>query len=473
LSPSEREDGRMDEATVNGEILDRELGTKNIKKLFLKYGASTLVGMLAQAVMVMIEGVIIGNGLGALGLATVSIIMPLELLSLALGGAFGIGVSTISAIKLGEEKKEEAHRVFSEGFWLTTIITVVISVLIGINAHSVAGLLGATPDILNESTTFIQIFMIGFPFCVLGQVLCYMVRVDEKPGIATFLMTISSVIAIVELYYGVMVAKMGIVAVAIYYALSIGIWFLAIVYFLFGKTEFRIKLQLKMTTSDMKNMMIIGMPFFIVQISSFIFTWVVNVLLGNLGTSTDVASFGIINGYIFYNLNLVTTALTNGMQPIASYNYGAKFKKRLSELINVSVISNFVVIAGLTLLFALFSKNIIELFAGGDQKLVDVTSRNAVIMVCCSAFGLTSNIMSGYFQSIDNIKVSVILGISRFLFLAIPLMFLFSSLFGVDGVWYSQPVADMIVFGLSVIFIKKELQQLKIIKEGALSDEGR
>ncbi|MGX7419929.1 MATE family efflux transporter [Carnobacterium gallinarum] len=357
----------MNDSMETIEVAEGELGGKPIKSLFLKYGASTLIGVFAQAIMVMIEGVIIGNGLGALGLATVSIIMPLELLSLALGGAFGIGISTMSAIKLGEDKKAEAHRIFSEGFWLTTIITVIVAVVIGLNASSVASLLGATPDILDHSTTFIQIFMIGFPFSVIGQLLCYMVRVDEKPIIATFLMTLASVIAIVELYYGVIVANLGIVSVAIYYALSIGVWFLAIVYFLVGKTGFRIRLSMKMNLPDMKNMLIIGLPFFIVQISSFIFTWVVNVLLGKLGTSTDVASFGIINGYIFYNLNLVTTALTNGMQPIASYNYGAKLKNRLLELINISISSNFIIVAVLTGLFAVFSTNMIELFAGGDQ----------------------------------------------------------------------------------------------------------
>lgn len=458
----------METQAVKEDLADRELGTKSIKKLFTKYGASTLAGMLAQAIMVMVEGVIIGNGLGALGLATVSIIMPLELLSLALGGALGIGVSTVSAIKLGEDDKNKAYQVFSQGFWLASIISVLMALLIGFNAEHVASLLGATPDIIQDCTTFIQIFMIGFPFCVVGQVLCYMLRVDEHPGIATFLMTISSVIAIAELYYGIMVAKIGIVSVAIYYSISIGIWFLAILYFLFGKTHFKIGLPAKFNLENIKSILLTGMPFFIVQISSFIFTWVVNVLLGRLGTSTDVASFGIINGYIFYNLNLVTTALTNGMQPIASYNYGAKLKKRLSELINVSVTSNFVIIAFLTILFAVFSKNIITLFAGGDVELVNVTSKNAVIMVCCSAFGLTSNLVSGYFQAIDKIKLSVLLGVSRFLFLAIPLMLIFTQMFGVDGVWYSQPVADVIIFVISFIYIRKELKRLKTPEKGTL-----
>ncbi|WP_169741033.1 hypothetical protein [Carnobacterium gallinarum] len=76
--------------------------------------------------------------------------------------------------------------------------------------------------------------------------------------------------------------------------------------------------------------------------------------------------------------------------------------------------------------------------------------------------------MSGYFQAIDKIKLSIILGVSRFLILAIPLMFLFSNVYGVDGVWHSQPVADIIAFVLSVILIRNELLQLKSLDEGML-----
>ena len=81
----------MDELLIEPEPTERELGTAPIKPLFARYAAITFAGMLAQMVMVVLEGLIIGNGLGPLGLAAVTVILPLELLNLALGGALGMG----------------------------------------------------------------------------------------------------------------------------------------------------------------------------------------------------------------------------------------------------------------------------------------------------------------------------------------------------------------------------------------------
>ena len=89
----------------------RELGTKPILPLFTKYSFLTFVGMIAQCIMVLCEGIIIGNGLGTEGLACVELIMPMEYLMLALGGFFAIGISTIAGIRLGngDPKGQEGH----------------------------------------------------------------------------------------------------------------------------------------------------------------------------------------------------------------------------------------------------------------------------------------------------------------------------------------------------------------------------
>ena len=95
---------------------DRELATKPVHGLFVKYSLITLIGMAAQAVMVILEGVIIGNGLGSFGLAVVGIIMPLELLNLALGGSLGMGVATVAGNRLGAGDMAGARKAFGQGF---------------------------------------------------------------------------------------------------------------------------------------------------------------------------------------------------------------------------------------------------------------------------------------------------------------------------------------------------------------------
>ena len=138
---------------------DRELATKPVHGLFVKYSLITLIGMAAQAVMVILEGVIIGNGLGPLGLAAVTVILPLELLNLALGGALGMGTAAAAGQRLGSGDTAGAQKVFNQGVWLAAYLLVALSAAIALFAPQIATMLGATPDIHDDVTAFIRLLM--------------------------------------------------------------------------------------------------------------------------------------------------------------------------------------------------------------------------------------------------------------------------------------------------------------------------
>ena len=158
---------------------DRELATKPVHGLFVKYSLITLIGMAAQAVMVILEGVIIGNGLGSFGLAVVGIIMPLELLNLALGGSLGMGVATVAGNRLGAGDMAGARKAFGQGFWLSTYLILAVSALIFIFAPQIALMLGATPDLVDGVVTFMRIFVCFYPFCILGQMMSSVLALQQ------------------------------------------------------------------------------------------------------------------------------------------------------------------------------------------------------------------------------------------------------------------------------------------------------
>ena len=199
----------------------RELGTKPILPLFTKYSFLTFVGMIAQCIMVLCEGIIIGNGLGTEGLACVELIMPMEYLMLALGGFFAIGISTIAGIRLGNGDPEGARRAYGQGTLFTLLAMVILSAIIFIFAGPVADLMGTPAEYKDMMIIFLRIFMVGYPFCVIGHIVVYMARVDEKPAIATWAMTSSAVIALAWLYVSTYILKLGIPGGAVYYSISI------------------------------------------------------------------------------------------------------------------------------------------------------------------------------------------------------------------------------------------------------------
>lgn len=445
---------------------DRELGVKPITGLFAKYSFLTFIGMLAQGIMVICEGIIIGRGLGEMGLACVGLIMPLEYLMLALGGFFAIGVSTLAAMKLGDGDEAGARKVYGQGLWFSFIAIVIIAVVIFIFASPVATLLGATPDLHSSIVLFIRIFMVGYPFCIIGHIAVYMARVDEKPSIATWAMTLSAVLALIWLYVSVFILKLGIAGCAGYYASSIGIWAFFILYFFVSKnTIFKTKMSdLHFDKEIILEIVKIGFPYLLVQASSTVYTIVLNNFLGKFGGELDIAAFAVINGYIVYILMMITQATTGGLQPIASYNLGAKLYDRVIKLIKVGIGGNVLAVYALAIIFWIAATPVCTLFIGEGSELIDISAQYTRIVITFTALGLTANLMSGYFQAVERVVESTILGICRYIIFGIPAIFIMANMMGITGVWFSQPVSDVLAFGLSLVLAGMEIKRLKKIK---------
>ena len=453
----------MDELLIEPEPTERELGTAPIKPLFARYAAITFVGMLAQMVMVVMEGLIIGNGLGPLGLAAVTVILPLELLNLALGGALGMGTAAAAGQRLGSGDTAGAQRVFNQGFWLSAYLLVALAALIALFAPQIATLLGATPDIHADVTAFIRLLMCFYPFCTLGQLLCSLLRTDEKPSLASALTVIASVASLFWLYLCVYVLELGFAAAGAYYGMSTGLWFFAILYFQFNeKSTFKVSLSgMRLDRAVCGAILWQGLPLFLVQAASLVYTIVINNYLGALGGDPDLAAFAVINGYVVYLLDILCLSATYGLQPIASFNCGARHYRRLRELITASLGGSFVVLAAVCATVIAFSGPISAFFIGDDPELVALTASHFLPLLACAPFGFLAQIASAYFQAVGQERKSIVLGVCRYLLFAIPLIVALAATLGLTGVWWSQPPADLLAAGFALALVAHERKRLK------------
>ena len=264
---------------------ERELASKPIPSLVRRYTIVTGQGMLAQIIMVVLEGLVMGWGLGAHGLACVSIIMSAEFLNLAFGNLFGTGVPAIVGNLLGAGDVKGASKAFSQGFWLTSIVSIILAVIMAVFTEPICAFFGATPDIMADTVLGVRTFSILLPFTVVGQMVTAVMRVDEKVQIQANLMTVSAIIAIVWLALSTFIFKLGTMGAGIYYGLSIGLWFVAVFYFVFSKhTKFKIAFSdMKLEGKLCKEILTIGLPTFLVQAASLLYTIVINNYLGVLG----------------------------------------------------------------------------------------------------------------------------------------------------------------------------------------------
>lgn len=445
---------------------ERELGTQPIPKLFVKYASIAFMGMIAQIIMVVFEGIIMGNGLGAHGLACVSIIMSVELMNVALGSALAVGVSTVAGNRLGAGDTEGAKHAFSQGFWLTTILIVVLIILAEIFVEPLVTFLGATPDIFDDTVGAIRVFLLGLPFCVIGQMLCGMLRIDEKPHAVATIQIVSAVVAIIWLAASTFVLNFGVTGAGLYYAISIGLWFVVIYYFVGGKRSvFQIRLaDIKLEPGLCLQIIKIGLPLFLLQATSSVYTTVVNNQLGVLGSSLDIAAFAVINGYVVYIIMMVVQAITYGVQPIAAYNAGAKAYGRMKELLKTSLAIQVLVIAVVTVIVWAAAYPICLLFAG-DPELASVSADATRIVILLGALGWSSQVISSYFECVERVVIATVLGIARYIFFTIPAVYVLGGMMGVQGVWWAQPVADVLTFALVMVFVVIELKRLSALEK--------
>ena len=444
---------------------DRELASKPIPSLVRRYTIVTGQGMLAQIIMVILEGLVMGWGLGAHGLACVSIIMSAEFLNLAFGNLFGTGVPAIVGNLLGAGDVKGASKAFSQGFWLTSIVSIILAVIMAVFTEPICAFFGATPDIMADTVLGVRTFSILLPFTVVGQMVTAVMRVDEKVQIQANLMTVSAIVAIVWLALSTFIFKLGTMGAGIYYGLSIGIWAIGAFWFIGGKkSQLQIKLaDLKLDMAICGQIFKIGFPFFLVQAATFIFNTVANTLLGTLGGelgSLYIAAFAVINGYILYIVMMIAQCFSYGLQPIAAFNAGAKAWDRLKQSLSCAIKYQIVVLLIVSIVIWLAATPVCAFFAGSDADLVEVAASATRIIIIAVCLGYLAMTVSIYFQSVEKVVLSTFCSLLRYVICSVPLMYLLGNMMGVQGIWIALVVADAITGIISIALALNEQKRL-------------
>lgn len=449
----------------NAPILDSELGTKKVRSLLFKYSLASLAGISWQMIAAIFDGFFVGNGIGATGLATISIVFPLWMLVIALSMLFGVGASSQSAAKKGEGDAEGARQIFAKGFWYSIILSAIISIFVLTFTEQVVRFFGATDEFIGSAITYTRIYMVGFPFFVTGLYFYYYILVDEKPLIAAFAQIIPAVLGITFEYVFIFKLDFGIAGSPLAsWGICVGGYFLLIFYFIFNKkTIFKIKLSdlKQITRHDLNQINKIGFAGFMTQISMTVASIIINNQIGVYGTDLDFAVYGVINAYLIYILVNITQAFIYGQLPIASYNYGAKRYARVVDLIKNAVIYSILTQVIVLLSMFVFADSVLMFFCGNDPELIAATKKVMYVFLLLYPLGGYTFVASGYFQALNLNGKALVNGCSRYIIFVIPLLFILPQISGLHGIWIAQPIADTLSFVCATVFMYHETDRLK------------
>ena len=443
---------------------DERMGSKKILPLLVEFSIPAIIGMLVNAIYNVVDRIFIGNapGLGAIGIAGITISYPVTSVLMAISLMVGVGGATRFSIALGQKKHKEAAIYQGNAIILTVIFGLIFMVFGNLFVNSLLVMLGSSDRVLPYARDYLSIVLYGAVFQCVTMCGNNFSRAQGNPKNAMISQLIGAGFNIVFDYILIIKFNMGMQGAAL---ATIGGQFLSMIwqlcYLCSNRSLIKLDLQhIKIRISFALDIIRTGIPAFLMQMANSVLNFILNSSLGTYGGDVAISAVGIITSFQTI-CQMPLTGLMQGQQPLISYNYGAQKIDRVKETLKYSIIGGTIIALLGFLAVELFPKTIILMF-NNEPEVVELGTRAIRIWFICLPL-LGAQIMSAnYFQCIGKIKVASVLNLLRQVIVLIPMILILSSLIGLDGIFIAVPIADLTAFLITIFLFIKSIRKIKI-----------
>ena len=443
-----------------------ELGQKPVGTLLWQYALPAIVAMTASSLYNIIDRASIGQLVGPDAIAGLGITFPFMNLSAAFGSAVGIGASTSISVKLGQRDYDTAQRLLGNTVSLNLIVGLIFMVVSLVFLDPILRFFGASDATLPYARQFMQVILVGNVITHMYFGMNAVLRAAGKPRHAMYATLFTVGCNILLVFAFVWWFRWGIRGAALATITSQTIALCWQMWIFSNKDEL---LHLKrgiyrLKASLVKNIISIGISPFLMQTTSCIIVIFMNNQFYRYGSDMAVGAYSISNSVVMA-LFMFVMGITQGMQPIVGYNYGAKKFDRMLRCLWLSIAAaTAVLVVGWTLTM-LFPRQIASIFAS-DPELIELTAHGTVINMFVFFVVGSQAVITNFFQCIGKVKISIFLSLSRQLIILLPLAYVLPLFWGLDGVWYSMPASDFGSFAMTLPLLWWYLRKLKSYGEG-------
>ena len=431
----------------------KELGTEKIGKLLMRYAVPAVIAMTASSLYNIVDRIFIGQGVGSLAISGLAVTLPIMNLSAAFGAMIGAGGSTLISVKLGQRDYDTAQRILGNIVSLNVIIGVIFAVLAIAFIDPILYFFGASENTIDYARSYMFIILLGNVITHLYLGLNSVIRSTGHPTTAMFAPIATVIInAILDPLF-IYTLDMGIAGAAWATIIAQTLALVLVLKILSNKDEvvhFRQGIY-KLRKRIVKNILSIGISPFCMQLCACFVVILINKGLQEHGGDLAIGAYGIINGVTFMFV-MIVMGITQGMQPIAGFNYGAQKYDRVTQVFRYSVLYATIVMTVCFLMCELMPEPIISLFTDDAQLIRLAVEGMRTIVVVSPVIGFQI-VVGHFFQSIGMPKKSIFLSLSRQLLFLIPMLLVLPGQFGTMGVWMSMPVADSVSAVVAAVMI--------------------
>lgn len=440
------------------------LGVQPVNRLLSQFAIPSIISMLVGSLYNIVDQFFIGQRVGELGNAATNIAFPLSTSCLALALLIGIGGSSAFNLAMGSGHEKRAVNIMGNAVVLLAGSGLVLSIITLLFLKPLLLFFGSPKAVLPYAMEYTKITAFGFPFLLLSTGGGHLIRADGRPRITMLCNLVGAVLNTILdalFVFGLNLGMSGAALATIIGQIVSGA--LAIRYLMHGKTVTIRRENLRIKWENVTRIASLGMAPCSNQVAMMVVQIIMNQSLKHYGSHSiygeniPIACAGIITKVNMIFMSFVI-GLSQGLQPIASFNYGAGKKGRVKEAY-IKAISIGAVLAVIAfLMFQFFPRQIISIFGDGSELYYQFAIRYFHVFLFFTFVNFMQPITSNFFTAIGKPKVGSFLALTRQILFLLPLILLFPLFLGIDGIMYAGPVADCLAAVVCFIMVYRELR---------------
>lgn len=444
------------------------MGTLSISRLLVRYSVPAIIASVATSLYNIVDSIFIGRGVGPMAIAGLAITFPLMNLVAAFCTLIAVGGATISSIFLGQNNSARATDTVNNVMTLCLIHSAVFGGVTLLFLDEILTFFGATPETLPYAREFMEIILYGTPISYILIGLNNVMRATGYPAKAMITALISVVVNVILCPILIFKLGWGIKGAAIATICGQAVGAVWVIWHFFSKKSY---IRFGFHGSWLKGKIVrsiyaIGLSPFLMNVCACVVVVFINKALLDYGGSSAgnlaIGAYGIINRATMFFI-MIVFGVTQGMQPILGFNYGAGNHERVMRTLKIGIWIG-VAITSVGWLITELAPGMVSGLFTVDPALIEIANRGARIYFIVYPLVGCQIVIQNYFQSVGKPRISIFLSLTRQLIFLLPFLFILPRHFGIDGVWASMSASDFISFFLAIITLsivsrrnKKEL----------------
>ena len=437
------------------------LNTDRIGPLLLKLTLPAFFGMFVQTLYNVISTIFVGHYVGPLGIGGLTIVFPLQMLAMGFGMMVGIGGASLISRQLGAGKNADAERTLGNGFTISVVLAVIVGIVVLPFMDFWLRLIGASDAILVHAKDYLVFIISGSFFAIFSMALLSFARAEGNARVGMTAMILGAGFSIALSALFIIVFDWGVMGAGLATIISQAIsTFYLLAYYLTGSSYLKLRVSnFRPDFRILKDMFAVGISAFTQTVASSLSAMIMINLVISYGGDITLSAFGIVQRLMMFAM-MPGMVIGQGAQPILGYNYGAKRYPLLLKTISIAAITSTVLSITVFLIFYFSPQPLMRIFSN-DPALVAEGAYVAKLTLLAMPLMGAIHLGTQMFQAIGKGLQAFITAIVRPVVFMIPLVFILSNAWGLDGVLLAFPASDFLTFILILFLISPIIRHFR------------